>query len=194
MPLGVFMFPIEKMPEAEVTLRLAMFLIENDHVISDVVTAIDGAQVKTGNSIHFEIYEFLDSLGWINDINTERWQGSYSKNGFKSKLIIHSSSGEGDLVADLKNGNRLRVESKKGPLIKTKGSKEYPLIREAIGQLMTIEHASDNDILAVAVPESDKFNDLARQWRTRPLMKSSNIHIVTVSRENMIMGLESQGI
>ena len=65
---------------------------------------------------------------------------------------------------------------------------------EAIGQLMTIEHASDNDILAVAVPASEKINDFARQWRNRPLMKSSNIHIITVGRDNKISGLESQNI
>ncbi len=52
-----------KMPEAEVTLRLAISLIENNHVVSDVVAAIDGAQVKTGNKVHFPITEFLNSNG-----------------------------------------------------------------------------------------------------------------------------------
>lgn len=38
----------DKMPEAEVTLRLAMAIIEEGHTDSSVVAAIDGAQVKTG--------------------------------------------------------------------------------------------------------------------------------------------------
>lgn len=41
------MLPEDKMPEAEVTLRLAISLIENEHVIDDIRVTIDGAQVKT---------------------------------------------------------------------------------------------------------------------------------------------------
>ncbi len=186
--------PIDKMPEAEVTLRFAITLLENQLVISDVVTAIDGAQVKTGKNIHFAIEEFLIVSGWSKLAEDERWQGTYSKRDVEYNLVIHSSSGEGDLVATLTNGNRLRVESKKGPLVKVPGSKEYPLIREAIGQLMTTEKAGKSDILAVAVPSSPKFNDLAFQWRERPLMKLSGIHIVTVGRDGVLRGLESQGI
>jgi len=97
-------------------------------------------------------------------------------------------------VAQLKSGLTLRVESKKGPLSRSKSSKEYPLIREAIGQLMTIEKAEPNDILAVAVPHSEKFDKLASQWRERPLMKNVGIHIVTIDRSNTIRGLENVGI
>jgi len=53
------------------------------------------------------------------------------------------------------------VESKKGPLIRSKSLQDYPLIREAIGQLMTVEHADSLDLLAVAVPSYEKFNALA---------------------------------
>ena len=41
------MDPEKKMPEAEVSLRLAFYLIERGLVTSDVHVAIDGAQVKT---------------------------------------------------------------------------------------------------------------------------------------------------
>ena len=51
----------QKMPEAEVSLRLALFLLRNKLVSADVSVALDGAQVKTGNIIHFPIYEFLQS-------------------------------------------------------------------------------------------------------------------------------------
>lgn len=45
--LGGKVLPEDKMPEAEVTLRLAISLIENEHVIDDIRVTIDGAQVKT---------------------------------------------------------------------------------------------------------------------------------------------------
>ena len=37
-----------KMPEAEVSLRLAFFLVENKHATDIVRVAIDGAQVRLG--------------------------------------------------------------------------------------------------------------------------------------------------
>ena len=59
---------------------------------------------------------------------------------------------------------------------------------------MTIEKAEINDVLAVAVPYSEKFAALAAQWRDRPLMKNAGIHIVTIDRNNTIRGLENIGI
>ncbi len=181
--------PETKMPEAEVTLRLAISLIEDGKTVAPISAAIDGAQVQIGKTVHFPILEFLNSMGWHGLTQDERWQCSYAKDGYASTIDVHSSSGEGDLVADLVNGRRLRVESKKGPLVRSKSSQEYPLIREAIGQLMTIERAAASDILAVAVPSSPKFEDLASQWRDRPLMKSARIRIATIDRQNVIRGL-----
>lgn len=188
------MLPEDNMPEAEVTLRLAMALIENKSVTSDVVVAIDGAQVKTGNRVHFPIVEFLEAHGWTSPNAEKKWQCTYRNSSFMHTIIVHSSSGEGDLVTTLLSGKVLRVESKKGPLVRSKSSQEYPLIREAIGQLMTVEHASSNDILAVAVPESEKFTALAQQWRNRPLLVGAGIQIATVGRDNKISGLEFIGL
>ena len=187
------MLPVDRMPEAEVTLRLAIALIEGNHSIGDVDAAIDGAQVKTMDKIHFPIVEFLESLGWHGE-DSKRWQCAYHHPNHRQSIVVHSSSGEGDLVALLANGKTLRVESKKGTLKRSKSSKEYPLIREAIGQLMTIEFADPNNILAVAVPNSTKFTELAKLWRKRPLMVNAGIHIITVDRNNKLSGLESFNI
>ncbi|WP_444943017.1 hypothetical protein ACJJIK_13280 [Microbulbifer sp. ZKSA006] len=184
----------DRMPEAEVTLRLAMFLINNAYTSKDVICAVDGAQVQVGENIIFPIIDFLSANGWHRSKNKDAWQGAYVNNKYPQKIVIHSAAGEGDLVSELKNGCRLRVESKKGPLIAKRNSQEYPLVREAIGQLMTAEHVRDSDILAVAIPESEKFISLAKQWRTRPLMKQVGIHIITINRSNKITGLESFGL
>jgi hypothetical protein len=87
-------------------------------------------------------------------------------------------------------GYTLRVESKKGPLKKSKSSIEYRLIREALGQLLTVEEIGDKDILAVAVPCSDKFTALARRWREAPLIRRFEIRILTVDRHNTVDGLD----
>jgi len=67
-------------------------------------------------------------------------------------------------------------------------------MREAIGQLMTIEKADPNDVLAVAVPKSPKFTELACRWRMLPLIANAGIHIVTVGRDSVLEGLENFGI
>ena len=188
------MLPEDKMPEAEVTLRLAMAIIEGCHTVSDIFVAIDGAQIKTGTQVHFPIVDFSNSFGWRSSGQNIRWQCSYQHTSYKSAIVVHSSSGEGDLVVELKSGRKLRVESKKGPLIRSKSSQEFRLIREAIGQLITIEIVHPNDLLAVAVPYSEKFAELANRWRNRPLMKNAGIHIITVRRDNSITGLEDVGI
>lgn len=188
------MLHLDKMTEAEVTLRLAMVIIKGGHTDKDISVAIDGAQIKTGTQVHFPIVEFLYSFGWRNSEKDIHWQCAYRHTAYKSAIVVHSFSGKGDLIAELKNGRILRVESKKGSLVRTKSSQEYPLIREAIGQLMTIETTHPNDLLAVAVPHSEKFVELAEEWRDRPLIKNAGIHIVTVSRDNSVSGLAHFGI
>ena len=50
-------------------------------------------------------------------------------------IIITSEAGIGDVNVQLLDGKKLYVESKKGK--ENKSGQEYPLMREAIGQLMT---------------------------------------------------------
>ena len=52
-----------KMPEAEVSLRLAFFLIQRGIAAGDVHVAIDGAQIRTSDTVHFAIEEFLRPAG-----------------------------------------------------------------------------------------------------------------------------------
>ena len=180
---------LKRMPEAEVSLRLAFHLIERGLAASDVQVAIDGAQVKTADTIHFGISEFLRGLEWHKSATDDIWQGTYADAQRKPKVVIHSTPGRGDVVATLIDGRTLRVESKKGPLVGSKSSQEYPLLREALGQLLTMESVGERDLLAVAVPSSPKFEDLARRWRQAPLVSRFGIRILTVGRDNQVSGL-----
>jgi len=51
------------MPEAEVSLRLAFWLVQNNRVKGGVRVAIDGAQVAIGEDIHFPLLNFMNSNG-----------------------------------------------------------------------------------------------------------------------------------
>ncbi|MDX1998273.1 MAG: hypothetical protein SF066_11190 [Thermoanaerobaculia bacterium] len=180
----------ERMPEAETSLRLALYLLENRHT-DRVQVAIDGAQVKTLNEVHFDIRTFLSAVNFELIQQAIDWRGTYKHSLNGGLLEINSAHGRGDVVATLTNGRTLRVEVKKGPLQASKSSPEYPLLREALGQLLTTENIHSQDLLAVAVPYSPKFAALAKRWREAPLVKKVGFQILTVSREDgEVLGLD----
>jgi hypothetical protein len=177
------------MTEAEVSLRLALYLVQADLVISDVQVAIDGPQVKTDTRIHFDVPAFLRRHSHLGESGA-RWQCRYVCAGVTNGILVHSNPGRGDIVASLRDGRTLRVESKKGPLERKLGSPEYRLMREAIGQLMTVAEAWPTDYLAIAVPNSPKFEELASRWRTAPLIRRVGIGVILVSQDGRVGGFE----
>jgi hypothetical protein len=104
------------MSEAEVSLRLAFFLIEKDLVSADPEVAIDGAQVQTTKIVHFPIWKFLADFGWNKEPQGSAWQGVYKHPKWRYRIHISSKPGKGDVLAKLKNGRVLRAECKKGTL------------------------------------------------------------------------------
>lgn len=178
------------MPEGEVSLRLALWAIHRGGARGEVEVAIDGAQVRTGNRIHFDPPRFLREYGWNRVAPTVGFCGRFEQPGLDASLYVHSLPGRGDVVATLASGTRLRAECKKGPLAYSKGSKEYPLIREALGQLLTVEAVDPGNLLVVAVPHSPKFEALATTWRKAPLVARLGIRIATVDRSGEVFGLE----
>jgi len=177
-----------RMSETEVSLRLAIHLVMSGRVKSDVVVALDGAQVKIGQTQHFDVPEFLRSLGWLPEQASPRWQGKYCSPSATQSIIIHSQSGQGDVTATLASGEPLVVEAKKGTIANCKSSSEYPLLREALGQLLTLETVPENAVLAVAVPHGERFIKLAARWREAPLVKRSGIRLLTVAQTGEVAG------
>ena len=188
--MGASVLPSEKMAEAEVSLRLALHLLRSRLVVADVEVAIDGAQVQTNGVVHFPIREFLADGGVCKqDVTIDAWQGLYSVHGAAHCLRIHSTAGLGDVVAPLQSGRTLRAESKKGPLVRKKGSPEYRLLREALGQLLTVSEVGQEDLLAVAVPHSPKFKELTDRWSTAPLVSRLDLRFLLVGRDGGVLGL-----
>lgn len=182
--------PEFRMPEAETSLRLAFFILQK-RLANIVEVAIDGAQVKTLGKVHFQIGEFLvESQCVACEPSNGGWSGTYLHTPSGGKIRIHSTAGLGDVVAQLADGRTFRAESKKGTLVPSTSSQEYPLLREALGQLLTISEVGETDVLAVAVPHSTKFAELAERWRNAPLVRRADIKILTVERNNEVHGLD----
>lgn len=173
------------MTEAEVILRLAMYYIKNKLTEDHVTVSIDGAHVKTGNTVHFDIFVFLKKEGLIKiDAEPERWQGEYAIKGFDSHVIISSTPGIGDVNIILCDGCIIHAECKKGK--NDKRGQEYPLMREAIGQLMTGCDFTEGVIPMVAVPYTNKSKQLAERWSALTQIKNLGIKFALISENGEV--------
>lgn len=176
----------EKMNEAEVSLYIANYYLKNNLTNEKVFVSIDGAHIKTGETIHFDIKQFLKNLGFIKiDTDLERWQGEYKLSDELPKLIIHSKPGTGDVNIKTKDGKELYIESKKGSSA-NKSGQEYSLMREAIGQLVTCREMNKNVIPVVAVPYSSKSYELACKWSAYTQIKLLGIMFMLVHEDGNI--------
>jgi hypothetical protein len=184
-----YSLPGDRMPEAEVSLRLAFHLLDLPGSQRVARVAIDGAQVKVGRDRIFPIVAFLAETGWtqVRQRGSNAWQGDYV-NG-DQHLIIHSRPGVGDVVMQV-GDQRVRAECKGGPLVRSPSSQEYPILRRALGQVITVQQVDRGDVLLVAVPQSPKLRELASRWRDAPLVQRAGIQIVLVGRDGSVEGLD----
>jgi hypothetical protein len=166
------------MQEPEVSLRIAMKYIQDGMTSKDVVVSIDGAHIKTKETVHFDIESFMYENGYKKyDGNISRWQGEYENTNFTPRIIISSKSGIGDMNIILNDGRTLFVESKK---IKSGSGGEYPAMREAIGQLMTSCPDRADIIPVVAVPYTTKSAERVQEWSSNTRIHTAGIRFMLV--------------
>jgi hypothetical protein len=181
--------PDDRMPEAEVALRLAEFLSEQAGFGGHVEVAVDGAQVRVGGTDVFDIVGYLAQQGWTVDRpstpSRNAWATFYRRGA--ATLEVHSRSGRGDVVATI-FGRRVIAECKKGPLVKRPGNPEYQRLKEALGQALLVD-AGPDDVVAAVVPENPTFRRIASDWRNRPAVLRSGIQIALVARDGQVSGL-----
>ena len=85
--------PLERMSEAEVSLRLVFWLIRQGLISADdpdITVAIDGAQVKAGRVVVFDDKAFLQANLWRKADSKRDWRGEYRCPGVKSGLAVRS--------------------------------------------------------------------------------------------------------
>lgn len=169
------------MQEPEVSLRIAMKYIQEGRTKKDVTVSIDGAHIKTNDTVHFDISGFMCENGYRKcDEEYSRWQGEYVNEKFSPRIVVSSKPGIGDVNIILNDGRMLYIESKK---YKRGSGAEYPAMREAIGQLMTGCPDRHNVVPVVAVPYSDKGAEKAREWSLSTRIHAAGIRFMLV-REN----------
>ena len=167
------------MKEPAVSIFVALHYIRNGLTDQNVVISLDGAHMQTSGVNHFDLLKFMKENKCIKESDEKKWQGTYRVEGFLPRIVIVSKPGMGDVVVSLRSGKTIRVESKKGEVGNKSGS-EYPLMREAIGQLMTGCELSEDLIPAVAVPFSERSCKLAKQWSEYTQIKRIGLKFLLV--------------
>jgi len=181
--------PTDRMPQTEVALRLAEFILSLPTSGAMASVAIDGASIKVGDGVIFDIGRLMAATGWqtVKDpqIGRNAWTGAYQR-GDKT-IRVHSRPGEGDVVAMI-DGRRIVAQCSKGSLTGRPGRAEQSLLRGALAEALLFDIA-DDDIVVTAVPDTPVFRKLAETWRRRPLVRRTGIRIALVGRDGAVSGL-----
>jgi hypothetical protein len=182
--------PADRMPEAEVALRLAEFILSLPGSGAMASVAFDGAGIRVADVAIFGIGRFMAGTGWepIKEpkVGRNAWTGAYRR-GDKT-IRVHSRPGEGDVVATV-DGRRIIAECTKGPLVHKARRAEHSLLMTALGQALLFDVSAD-DIVVAAVPDTPVFRRLAETWRKRPLVRRAGIRIALVARDGAVSGLD----
>ena len=181
--------PLDRMPEAEVALRLAVFILSLPGSGTMASVAIDGASIKVGDGVIFDIGRFMATTGWqpIKEAQAGRTTGTGAYRRGDKTIRVHSRPGEGDVVATV-DGRRIIAKCSKGPLARKPGRSEHSLLTTALGEALLFDIAAA-DVVVAAVPDTPVFRTLAETWRRRPLVRRVSIRIALVARDGAVTGL-----
>src|SRR5688572_17591592 len=118
--------PLMQMPEGEVAIRLAFYLL-NLPTTQSVTVCLDRHHVHSGGQVVFPASEFLFREGWIliEQNGKQPWLGIYEKRC--RRLSISANSRGGDVIAQV-GRKRVRAECKKGRFERSAGNPENKLI------------------------------------------------------------------
>lgn len=173
-------------PEAEVALRLAEYLLDKVNVAQDATVSIDGAAAR-----QFAIRDHLVARGWqqIEQQGVNAWSGTYVRGG--KRLEVHTRPGEGDVVVPI-GSHTVIAECKKGPRERSRNGAERRLLAEVIGQA-TKWPEKERDIVMVAVPRTEEFERVAQDWLKSPLFQRTGIGILLVGEDDTVLRLAADG-
>ncbi|WP_246777339.1 hypothetical protein [Microvirga sp. VF16] len=181
--------PAARMSDAEVALRLAEFILSLPASGAMASVAIDGASIKVGDAVAFNIGRFMAGTGWEQikepQVGRNAWTGAYRRSD--KTIRVHSRPGGGGVVTTV-DGRRVIAQCERGPLVRKPGGPEYALLTAALGQALLVDVSAD-DIVVAAVPDTPVFRKFAETWRSRPLVRRAGIRIALVARAGGVSGL-----
>lgn len=177
--------PKDRMTEAEVAVRLAVWLISLPGADPCVEVGIDGAAAQ-----RFPVRAFLRQEGWRcvepgGRDGSSPYQGVYRKDA--RTLRVHARPGVGDVIASAP-GQQIFAECKGGPLSRSEEGKERTNLVAAVGQLVCAQ-IPDHALPVAAVPDTEEFRRLARLFLEDTIAAQAGIRIALVDQNGAVDGL-----
>lgn len=177
--------PKDRMPEAEVALRFAIWLLSFSGAEPYAEAGIDGSAARV-----FPVRAFLEEEGWRcvragGRNGTSLYQGTYANEA--QTIEVHARPGVGDVVASV-DGQRVFGECKGGPLSRSSEGKERARLVAAVGQLVCARLPAE--VLPVAaVPDTPEFRRLAGRMSEGTMAAEAGIRIALVGQNTSVEGL-----
>jgi hypothetical protein len=174
-----------RMPEAEVTLGVAFWLLDSGEPRSHADVAIDGANVRIAahtaagvavkERLVFGIKEYLLKNHCCSHRLKDEWRGEYRRND----CTLTITSVRGFDVHFRSAGRTVKVECK-GGLLQPTGTSAKTIIADAVGQVITSDSISPSDELWVAVPDSPAFETAGARIAENKVFRQTGIRIALV--------------
>lgn len=145
----------------------------------NVQISLDGMHGKT-----FDVRKFMSKNACIKaDGIDSSWKGKYCVEGFENAIVIGGGLEQGDVRIRLSDGKLLYAECKKGT---KRPSDMLPLMREAIGQIMTGCPMNENIISVVAVPYMEKTLEYVNKWSKLERIQKAGIRFILICENGEI--------
>jgi hypothetical protein len=181
----------KSMPEAEVALRLAFWLLDRADEKAHADIAVDGAHVlikahkQAGRQVEertvFDIQSFLIENDCHAQNPKDNWRGSYIRKG----RTFNIKSAQGFDVKVTCDGKDIKAECKGGPMQPVKGRSPAMILVSAIGQVIVSSSIEESDELWVAVPDSPAFEKAGVRTIKSRAFVNTGIKIALVGRNNV---------
>jgi hypothetical protein len=177
--------PEDRIPEAEVALRFAIWLLSLPGAEPRGEVGIDGSAARV-----FPVRAFLEEEGWRcveagGRNGSSPFQGIYANN--TRTLKVHARPGVGDVVVSVR-GRWIFGECKGGPLTRSSEGKERANLVAAGGQLVC-GRLPDDALPVAAVPDTEEYRRLTGLISENTLAAAAGIRIALVSRHDTVDGL-----
>jgi hypothetical protein len=181
-----------KMTQTEVGLRVAAWLLNSGTAAAHVVYTLAGYELTRRENPLFPARRYLtDRLGFTTAIRErDEWRGAYLLPGCPHHLVVDWDRHAGQVITRLASGQRLVVFVSAGLLTSSRSPAEHHKFWQVIGRACTWPHADASDLLAVAVPRSERYRKLASEYRRAEGLARARIAVLTVDRASQVDGLQ----
>lgn len=185
-----------RMCHTELCLRVAVHLLREDLVTTDVTIALTGREMTRYGRPMFDVKRFFARYagaklpgGKLAGSRVESPVGRWRIPGSPHDIVLTRQRWAASIVAGLGPGSRIIVHAYPGPTRRTSGGVEAHVLARAIGAALMRYDLTDVDIPVVAVPRSPRMRALVERVRSSPRIAAAGLSIALVSTIGEVEGL-----